>query len=228
MPLIDISKLRYTWPGATEPTLEIADFQVDAGEAVFLQGASGSGKSTLLSLLAGTLTANAGSVRILEQDLSSLSARQRDRFRASHIGIVFQQFNLLPFLTVAGNLRLASRFADRPEPDIESRGRQLLESLRLDQALMERRADQLSVGQQQRVAIARAVINEPELLIADEPTSALDTDARDHFITLLMTIRELTGCTIVFASHDHGLGGIFDRRIELATINQAASVASNV
>jgi putative ABC transport system ATP-binding protein len=228
MPLIDVNKLHFTWPGAAEPTLEIAGFQVEAGEAVFLQGASGSGKSTLLSLLAGTLTANPGSVRIMEQDLSSLSARQRDRFRASHIGIVFQQFNLLPFLTVAGNLRLASRFASRGGQDVESRGRQLLASLRLDQALMERRADQLSVGQQQRVAIARAVINEPELLIADEPTSALDADARDHFINLLMTIRELTGCTIVFASHDNGLAGFFDRKIELATINQAASVASDV
>lgn len=229
MPLINANNLQFTWPGAEQPTLDIADFQIQSGETVFLQGASGSGKSTLLSLLAGTLTTPTGSLEILDTDLSSLSARQRDRFRASHIGIVFQQFNLLPFLTVAGNLRLAARFAKGPGQDIETRGKQLLESLRLDSTLMERRADQLSVGQQQRVAIARAVINEPELVIADEPTSALDADARDHFIKLLMSIREISGCTIVFASHDHALADFFDRKIELAAINRAAvSVASHV
>lgn len=229
MPLIQANNLQYTWPGAEQPTLDIASFQIQPGEAVFLQGASGSGKSTLLSLLAGTLTTQTGSLEVLDTDLSSLSARQRDHFRASHIGIVFQQFNLLPFLTVGGNLRLAARFAKGTGQDIEARGKQLLESLRLDSGLMERRADQLSVGQQQRVAIARAVINEPELVIADEPTSALDADARDHFIKLLMSIREFSGCTIVFASHDHGLADFFDRKIELAAINRAAvSVASHV
>lgn len=229
MPLIHADNLHYTWPGADQPTLDVAAFRVDAGEALFLQGASGSGKSTLLSLLAGTLTAQTGTLKILDTDLSALGARQRDRFRASHIGIVFQQFNLLPFLTVAGNLRLASRFAGRPGKDIDTRGKQLLASLRLDPALMGRRADQLSVGQQQRVAIARAVINEPELLIADEPTSALDADARDHFIALLMTIRQMSGCTIVFASHDQGLAGLFDRKVELAAINRAkAGVSGDV
>jgi len=221
MPLINANNLVFAWPGASDPTLSIDDFQVNAGEAVFLRGASGSGKSTLLSLLAGTLTAQTGSVQILDTDIGALSARKRDQFRAQHIGIVFQQFNLLPFLTVAGNLRLASRFAGRANRNILSRGTELLQALRLEPDLLERQADQLSVGQQQRVAIARAVINEPELLIADEPTSALDSDARDNFINLLINFRQLTGCTIVFASHDRQLARFFDRSIELADINKA-------
>jgi len=227
MPLINVNKLVFSWPGASEPTLAVDDFRVNAGEAVFLQGASGSGKSTLLSLLAGTLVAQTGSVQILDTDLQSLSARKRDQFRARHIGIVFQQFNLLPFLTVAGNLRLASRFAGRPDRDILTRGTELLEALRLERDLLDRQADQLSVGQQQRIAIARAVINEPELLIADEPTSALDSDARDNFIKLLMSVRQITGCTIVFASHDQDLASFFDRKIKLTDINTAAGVTSS-
>lgn len=221
MPLIHANNLVFAWPGASHPTLAIDDFQVNAGEAVFLQGASGSGKSTLLSILAGTLTAQSGVVEILGTDIGALSARKRDQFRARHIGIVFQQFNLLPFLTVAGNLRLASRFGGRPDRDIRSRGAELLEALRLEPALLDRQADRLSVGQQQRIAIARAVINEPELLIADEPTSALDSDARDNFISLLFNVREISGCTIIFASHDYQLASFFDRKIELADINSA-------
>jgi len=220
MAIISINNLQYTWPGADTPTLNISDLQINQGETVFLQGSSGSGKSTLLSMLAGTLTAGPGSVKILDTDMAALSARQRDRFRAEHIGIVFQQFNLIPFLTVAGNLRLADRFSSESRGDIEERAVQILESLRLDPALLQRRADRLSVGQQQRVAIARAIINEPEIVLADEPTSALDADARDHFMSLLMSIREATGCTMLFASHDSALAEFFETKLSLSDINR--------
>ncbi len=222
MAIISINNLQYTWPGSEAPTLDINGLHIKQGETVFLQGASGSGKSTLLSMLAGTLTAGPGSVQILDTDMVSLSARQRDRFRAEHIGIVFQQFNLVPFLTVAGNLRLAARFASGSQDNIENRAVQILESLRLDPALLQRRADRLSVGQQQRVAIARAIINEPEIVLADEPTSALDADARDHFMSLLMSIRETTGCTMLFASHDSALAEFFETKLSLSDINRIA------
>ncbi len=188
---------------------------------MFLQGASGSGKSTLLSLLAGTLKASSGTLQILGTDLTSLSSRRRDRFRAEHIGIVFQQFNLIPFLTVEGNLKLASRFVNQSVSGTEVRAKKLLESLRLDSAILERRADRLSVGQQQRVAIARAFINQPEILLADEPTSALDTEARDLFMQLLMSVREATGCTLIFASHDSSLASFFETKIVLKEINRS-------
>lgn len=227
MPAISIQNLQYSWPGADAPTLQVPEFSIEAGQSVFLQGASGSGKSTLLGLLAGTLVASSGAIEILGTNLSSLAARQRDRFRAEHIGIVFQQFNLIPFLTVLGNLRLAARFAGRASDFSEDRAVRILKSLNLEPSLKNRRADQLSVGQQQRVAIARAIINEPEILLADEPTSALDANARDQFIRLLLDIREMTACTMLFASHDESLGAAFDRKISLAQINTVQEVAGS-
>jgi putative ABC transport system ATP-binding protein len=159
-------------------------------------------------------------VKVLDVELADLSVRKRDRFRAEHIGIVFQQFNLIPFLTVAGNLRLAARFAHQASQETEQQARSLVQSLQLHPDLLEQRADRLSVGQQQRVAIARAFINKPDLILADEPTSALDADARDHFVRLLLSIRESTGCAIVFASHDDSLAEFFERRVALSDINK--------
>ena len=221
MSAIKISNLQYVWPESNTPIIDIPALEVELRGSVFLQGASGSGKSTLLSLLAGTLKASSGTLQILGTDLTSLSSRRRDRFRAEHIGIVFQQFNLIPFLTVEGNLKLASRFVNQSVSGTEVRAKQLLESLRLDSAILGRRADRLSVGQQQRVAIARAFINQPEILLADEPTSALDTEARDLFMQLLMSVREATGCTLIFASHDSSLASFFETKIVLKEINRS-------
>lgn len=219
MTAINIENLEYTWPGASDPVLRVPKFKVEQGETVFLRGASGSGKSTLLSLMAGTLSAAPGAVNILETDLAKLSVRRRDRFRAEHIGIVFQQFNLIPFLTVGANLRLAARFTGQAAQDVSVRSRQLIETLQLHPDLLERQADRLSVGQQQRVAIARAFINQPEIILADEPTSALDANARDHFVKLLLSVRDTTGCSIVFASHDDSLAQFFDTHQALTNIN---------
>ena len=220
MSAIKISNLQYIWPESNTPIIDISALEIELRGSVFLQGASGSGKSTLLSLLAGTLKASSGTLQILGTDLTSLSSRRRDRFRAEHIGIVFQQFNLIPFLTVEGNLKLASRFVNQSVSGTEVLAKQLLESLRLDSAILGRRADRLSVGQQQRVAIARAFINQPEILLADEPTSALDTEARDLFMQLLMSVREATGCTLIFASHDSSLASFFETKIVLKEINR--------
>lgn len=225
---IAIHDLLFKWPGADAFSLAVPELQIACGEKVFLLGASGSGKSTLLNLIAGVLTPQQGSIRILDTDFSQLSARQKDRFRARHIGLVFQQFNLIPYLDVETNIRLASSFVGSPGPVSTStstsksdanaapqRMRALLEGLHLDPALLKRRADSLSVGQQQRVAIARAMINQPALLIADEPTSALDTDARDSFMQLLLGLQANSGTTIVFVSHDRSLASGFDRVVDM-------------
>jgi putative ABC transport system ATP-binding protein len=229
---IAIHDLLFKWPGAAAFSLAVPELQIACGEKVFLLGASGSGKSTLLNLIAGVLTPQQGSIRILDTDFSQLSARQKDRFRARHIGLVFQQFNLIPYLDVETNIRLASSFVGSPgsvstststststsKSDANAapqRMRALLEGLQLDPALLKRRADSLSVGQQQRVAIARAMINQPALLIADEPTSALDTDARDSFMQLLLGLQANSGTTIVFVSHDRSLASGFDRVVDM-------------
>ena len=221
-----IKDLVFSWDGGT-PLLDIADLRIDRGERVFLHGPSGSGKSTLLGLLGGVLLPSAGGLSVLGQDLANLSGRARDRFRADHLGIIFQMFNLLPYLSVRDNVALSCRFSSARAARAEEAGgvgpetNRLLENLGLPGAAMERPVTDLSVGQQQRVAAARALIGQPELIIADEPTSALDADHRNIFIDLLSAECAASGATLVFVSHDLSLANSFDRTVALTEINRA-------
>ncbi|MCW8128040.1 ATP-binding cassette domain-containing protein [Microbulbifer halophilus] len=199
--------------------LDIPRWSVPRGGRVFLRGPSGSGKSTLLNLLAGILAAQSH-LEVLGQPLDALSGRRRDRFRARHIGVVFQQFNLIPYLSVLDNLRLAAHFGNS-SGDVRSRSTELVARLKLDEHLLERRAEQLSVGQQQRVAIARALINRPRLLLVDEPTSALDPEARDAFVQLLMRSYRDVENTLVFVSHDMALARHFSMVADMRELNRA-------
>jgi len=221
MPAIDINDLHFHWPGAEGLGLHIPQLSIQCGERVFILGASGSGKSTLLNLLAGIITPQRGSIRVLGQELQQLSGRARDRLRATQIGLIFQQFNLVPWLDVASNIRLACSFAGNQDAGSPAQLQALLESLQLDTALLSRRADMLSVGQQQRVAIARALVNKPRLLIADEPTSALDSATRDSFVQMLLNVHAERDITIVFVSHDVALASHFQRMLDMAELNQA-------
>jgi len=206
---------------------------IAAGRTVFLCGPSGGGKSTLLGLLAGVLLPRAGSVSLLGTRWSGLSGARRDAFRADHLGYIFQQFNLLPYLSVVDNVLLPCRFSalrrERATQDGGSPGaaaRDLLRRVGLADSLWTRPAAQLSVGQQQRVAAARALIGRPEVVIADEPTSALDAALRDSFMDLLLDACRASGGTLVFVSHDERLAARFDERLSLSAINRAASPAS--
>ena len=200
--------------------LKIENWQLQHGSHVFLHGESGSGKTTLLNLIAGVLTPQAGEVRLLGQTFSGLSARKRDQFRARHIGVVFQQFNLIPYLTVLQNIMVAGYFAKKSD-DIERRATQLLTELKLPTSILQQQASQLSVGQQQRVAIARALINQPELLIVDEPTSALDAAARDTFMRILLDICRSKLTTLLFVSHDMSLKRYFSSSIDIHSLKQS-------
>lgn len=223
---VKISHLYFSYPGKIPAAvLDIPDWRINRGERVFIKGPSGSGKSTLLNLLAGILTATQGSIEILGQDLDALSARKRDAFRANHIGIVFQQFNLIQYLSVLDNILLAAHFGKKNGNDIDLKTQQLFAALALDCALMTKKAGDLSTGQQQRVAIARALINSPEILIADEPTSALDSDTRDAFMKLLIGISQTQGNTLIFVSHDTVLAQHFQHVVNLAEINHAGTPA---
>lgn len=219
---VHLHNLRFSYPGKPH-LLDIANWQIAAGEQVFLRGPSGSGKSTLLNLLAGILTPGSGVLEVLGCNLSVLSSRQRDKFRAQHIGVVFQQFNLVPYLSVLDNIRLAAHFAPRPAQSADTRARQLFAALHLDRHLLDQKAHSLSVGQQQRVAIARALINNPQLVIADEPTSALDSDLRDAFMQLLLEMCSNSGCTLLFVSHDAALAPHFARVADLTQLNKAGA-----
>ena len=230
--LIQLSNLGFAWPGQPE-LLDIDAFTLQRGESLFLKGPSGSGKTTLLGLLGGVQKPDRGRIELLGQDLSQLSAGARDRFRVDHTGYVFQQFNLLPFLSVRENVELPCHFSKlRASRAVQRHGsvaeatRALLAHLGLQQAeLLQRRAGELSIGQQQRVAAARALIGQPELVIADEPTSALDTDAREAFLELLFAECRAAGSSLLFVSHDQSLAHLFDRSLSLAELNRATRPA---
>jgi putative ABC transport system ATP-binding protein len=224
-PAIQIEGLRFAWTDG-EPVLDVPAFTLARGERLFLRGPSGSGKSTLLGVIAGVLQADAGRVEVLGQELGSLSSAARDRMRADHLGVIFQMFNLVPYLSVVGNVTLPLKFSGLRRKavggDANEEARRLLGRLGLtDEALLERRVSDLSVGQQQRVAAARALIGGPEIVIADEPTSALDSDARDRFIELLSEEAARTGAALLFVSHDASLARLFDRAVDLTEINRA-------
>jgi putative ABC transport system ATP-binding protein len=173
--------------------------------------------------------AQAGSVRVLGQDLAKLGAAERDRFRADHVGVIFQMFNLIPYLTVLENVMLPCGFSERRSANARQAGGSIRgEAVRLLQHLdmaepsvLRKPVTALSVGQQQRVAAARALIGAPELIVADEPTSSLDADRRHAFIELLFQECVRENATLVFVSHDASLAGMFDRTVEFAQINRA-------
>jgi putative ABC transport system ATP-binding protein len=232
--MIELRDLRFGWPRASADCLAIELLQVGAGETLFLHGPSGCGKSTLLSLLAGVLTPRSGTVMLAGQAWAAMDPAERDAFRADHVGYLFQQFNLLPWLDVTGNVLLGCRFsAQRTQRATQRSGspaaqaRSLLERVGLDASLWRRAARELSVGQQQRVAAARALIGQPGLVIADEPTSALDAALRDGFMDVLLGECRDSRTTLVFVSHDERLAARFDRALSLPALNRAAgSVAA--
>ena len=226
--VVDLDRVRFSWHDTPPWVIDIEALSVARGERVFLRGPSGSGKSTLLSLVAGVVTAREGTVRVLGRDLGALGGAERDRFRADHIGFIFQMFNLIPYLSVVENVALSCGFSQRRKAraggDIDAEAVRLLEHLDMGGAnLLHRQVTDLSVGQQQRVAAARALIGAPELVIADEPTSALDADLREAFIDLLFRECERERSALIFVSHDASLAPLFDRTLEFSRINATAT-----
>jgi putative ABC transport system ATP-binding protein len=223
-PVIQLRGVRFRWRRSGPDTLALDRLSVSRGERLFIEGPSGSGKSTLLGLLAGVTVPQAGSVEVLGQRLSERSGPERDHFRADHIGYIFQQFNLIPYLGVIDNVLLPCRFSrlrrqralDRSR-GLRAEAKRLLGHLDLSApALLKQPVTELSVGQQQRVAAARALMGAPELIIADEPTSSLDADRRRAFVQLLFDECAASAATLVFVSHDAALEQLFDRTLRLA------------
>jgi putative ABC transport system ATP-binding protein len=227
---VQLADLRFAWPGQAQPCVDIAAFDVAPAESVFLHGDSGSGKSTLLALLGGVLVPQTGSVRVLGTELTRLAAGARDRFRVDHTGFVFQQFNLIPYLSMQENVLLPCRFSARRRqraldrsPTLARECQRLLGELDLDRSLWRRPVTQVSVGQQQRVAAARALIGAPELVIADEPTSALDATRQAAFLDLLARECKRAGATLIFVSHDRRLAAHCARSVALADLQRAGA-----
>lgn len=222
--IIRLEQVSFTWPGSDRPTLKIPHLTIKQGEHLFIKGPSGCGKSTLLSLLTGINTTDQGTIEVLGRHLNQLSGSNRDRFRADHIGYIFQQFNLLPYLSVIENITLPCQFSKQRRAQVPSslsqHAESLLDKLHLAPELRHKPVVELSIGQQQRVAAARALIGQPEIIIADEPTSSLDYENRSAFIELLLDQVNQVGSTLLFVSHDPTLEPLFDRSIDLRELNQ--------
>ena len=212
-----LQQLQHRWP-AQSHGLRVDHLELAQAQHLFIQGPSGCGKTTLLSVLAGVLSVQSGRCEVLGQDLASLSPRQRDHWRGAHVGVIFQQFNLIPYLDVWANVMLPTRlFASREQAarrhwgSAAAQAGHVLAALGLHTGHWHQAVHTLSVGQQQRVAAARALMGHPPLIIADEPTSALDADNKDEFIRLLMDQARAQGASVVLVSHDARLASHFDQ-----------------
>lgn len=206
---IEVRDLRFAY--ARETVLRLDRFRLGRSANTAVIGPSGCGKSTFVHLLAGLLSPDAGSVRVLGQDLAALAEAERDRFRGRHIGFVFQRLHLLPALSVRENLALARRLARQRGP---GRIDTLLERLGLA-PLAGRKPQALSHGQAQRAAIARALVHEPELVIADEPTSALDDGHAGEVVALIREVAADSGAALLIVTHDHRVRGRLDGEFAL-------------
>lgn len=218
---IELTDIRFYYLDRPENiVLNIPSWSLSTGEQAFVQGPSGGGKSTLLGLLSGMLVPSEGKVTVLGQRLDNMSSRQRDQFRAMHIGYVFQQFNLMPYLNAIDNVLLATQFSNRKNTSLLNEIKTLFNGLNIPEKEWNRPTRDLSIGQQQRVAIARALINKPQILIADEPTSSLDRENSEAFMRLLMSIVAENRMTLLFVSHDQSLATYFTKVESLNDFNR--------
>jgi putative ABC transport system ATP-binding protein len=199
--------------GANQVTaLDCVSMGADKGEFVAIQGTSGSGKSTLLNLLGGLDRPNSGDVLFDSQPLGPFSKKQMARYRRFSVGMIFQNFNLIPTMTAAENVRLALAFGGSRGVERRQRAASLLARVGLSDR-MEHRPDELSGGEQQRVAIARALANRPRVLLADEPTGNLDSTRAHELLSLLREMVERDRLTVLLVTHDHELASSFADRI---------------
>ena len=226
--VLDMVDVRFGYD-PEQPLLRIDALSLEAGESALLSGPSGSGKSTLLGLVGGVLQPDHGQLRVCGQSLAQMPSWHRDRFRAEQLGLIFQLFNLLPYLNARDNVLLPLRFAPARRARAganpaqrRQRAEALLAALDLPSSVWTRPAGQLSIGQQQRVAAARALLGQPALILADEPTSALDADNRDRFLALLLRQARSEGSAVLVVSHDPSMSGQLDRHIAMNSLRADA------
>ncbi len=210
---LEIAQLKkhYQMGTATVRALDGVSLTVNKGDFVGLLGSSGSGKSTLLNLIAGLDHPTAGTLKVFDQDLSSMSREQLSVHRRKNVGIIFQSFNLVKTMSAVENVALAMMFAGVTKADRLARASTLLESVGLG-GRGRHRPRELSGGEQQRVAIARALANQPDLLLADEPTGNLDSKTAREILALLTDLNQNQGKTVVMVTHDANLAAKVAKR----------------
>jgi putative ABC transport system ATP-binding protein len=194
--------------------LKKVSFSIENGEMVALMGASGSGKSTLLSLIGGLDKCDSGSISVDEENISALNAQKLADFRRDKVGFVFQQFHLIPTLSVVENIMLPLLPSGIKKAECYSVAKEALEKVGLS-AREKHLPGELSGGEQQRVAIARALVNKPEIILADEPTGDLDSKTGEKILNLLMTLNKKEKVTIIIATHNNKVAESTERKIVL-------------
>lgn len=221
--MIRIRDLRKHYHRGQESVLacRVDELDVAAGEQVALIGRSGLGKTTLLNIIAGILRPDSGTVEVAGVDVPSLGEAARDRFRARHIGLVFQTFNLLQAFTALENVVLGSVFARGGGHAAKDRAAHLLGRVGLGERL-HHRPNELSVGQAQRVALCRALINQPELILADEPLGNQDRQSGAEALRLLLELARENGATVVMVTHDPASAAQMQRTLDLADLRRSA------
>ena len=208
--------------GAALEVLDVEDLRLSARSCTVLRGRSGSGKTTLLNLIAGVSVPTAGTIHVDDTDIVALPEARRDRFRAEHVGYVFQTFNLLSAFSALENVMLSMMFADAvPRREQRRRAADLLGRLGLA-ARLTHKPQQLSRGEQQRVAIARALANDPALVLADEPCASLDATTAREVLAAFLTVCRDAGKTLLIVSHDDVVVGEADRVLDITEINRVA------
>jgi ABC-type lipoprotein export system ATPase subunit len=224
-PVIRLENVRksFAMPGGEQvDVLDVPGFVLSAGEQAALEGSSGSGKSTLLHVISGIMRPDSGRVEVAGTDITRLPEGRRDRLRADALGLVFQQFNLLPGFTALENVLVAMSFASgRPD---RARAAGLREAVGLGHRLHHKPAE-LSIGQQQRVAVARALANRPRAVLADEPTASIDTAHKQQVVDLLKDTCREQGVALLVVTHDPDVARQFPRRLALEEFNRAGRQA---
>ena len=198
------------------------EIEVERGERLLIRGFSGCGKTTLLSLIAGALKLQNGDINFDGNEYSKMSSLLLDKFRADHIGYIFQTLNLIPFLSVSENIALGIKFSKSRKSKVNDFNQEiirLVSSLGLGKEVLKTPVNRLSVGQQQRVAVARALLGKPDLILADEPTSALDSGTTKKFLNEVMETFDSTRQAIIMVSHDTSIAPYFDSVIDFNSNN---------
>ena len=219
--IVKIESLRFQWSKNSNFKIFVPKLEVGRGKKVLFLGESGSGKTTLLSLICGFLEPISGSILINDKIISDLTSTNKDAYRSDNIGIIFQQFNLLPYANVIDNIILPLYFSKQRSKKVENKinvAMNLCDQLRLPESILNQKASNLSVGQQQRVAVARALIGSPSIIVADEPTSSLDTEAQELFLDLMFDQISKNSSTLLMVSHDKSLTNYFDQVIDINEI----------
>lgn len=217
--MIDLQDLQFAYE-ENGFRLRIGELAIGAGERVVWTGKSGSGKTTLLHLVAGILPPNAGRIESCGHELSAMDDSARRDFRIKNVGLVFQEFELLDYLTVLDNILLAYRInrSVRLTPDVRVRARELATELGIGD-LLSRHPTRLSQGERQRVAVCRALITNPKLVLADEPTANLDQDNATLVLDALESHVEQHGATLIVVTHDPAVVSRFDRQMDVAAFH---------